>query len=377
MSSPILDCTNFPCRNKKETDELQSRLDDLLRSDLKGTMFSLLAEYTRILTDNSQRDRWPKLYGKLDTLFRCGRYEPLDGPMLGVSVCIRDSDYFRDTAKLFGNERSVIAKLETLATAWNATFANSSLWTGKTFEPIEPYTLRILLEKRVRAYKQYDNDTTRIGRNFFRNPICPNPLETVSLPLLTELWDLHDRPQSITVEGFHCTITEENLIKERIVPYQKTGGYFLATVGTSVVPEVRGKQVYQLNYRWGALHGKFPMSRLVDELVQIGEGIYLGQLVLATKNFSVGTLDLPFTGTDPKHLSLGREYDPFDDREGMLEKIIETFTGDTDEQVDYAYQHNGYFLMMDPAYAELIFAEDAFPALRPTEGEIAALTLRG
>ncbi len=290
--------------------------------------------------------------------------------MFGVSVCIRDSEYFRDAAKLFGEERSLFAKLETLATAWNATFANSTLWTGKTFEPVATATLRTLLEKREKAYKHYDNDTTRIGRNFFRNPVAPNPLESVSLPLLTELWNLRDRPRSTAEEGFYCTLTRENLEKEQAIPYRKTGGYFLGTGGASVVPEVRGKRVYQLNYRWGALHGRFPMSLLVDELVQIGEGIYLGQLVLATKNFSVGTLDLPFTGTDPKHFSLGREYDPFDDREGLLERIIETVTGDTDESVDYGYQHNGYFLMMDPKFSELIFADDAFPELRPIDGEI-------
>ena len=125
---------------------MQRKLDTLLDNDLTGTMFSLLAGYTRILTDNSQRDRWPELYDKLDTLFKCGWYAPLDGPMLGVSVCIRDSDYFRGAAKLFGGERSVIAQLETLATAWNATFAHSTLWTGKTFEPIERPVLHTVLE---------------------------------------------------------------------------------------------------------------------------------------------------------------------------------------------------------------------------------------
>lgn len=332
-------------------------------------MYSLLAGYTRVLTDNSRRDEWPALYGKLDTLFKCGSYGPLDGPMFGISVCIRDSDYFRGAAKLFGKERSVIAKLETLATSWNATFANSTLWTGKTFEPVTPERLRSLLENREKAYRHYDNATTRIGRNFFRRPINPNSLETVSLPLLTELWDLQERPRSITANGFHATLTEQNIMKEQAIPYQKTGGYFLASEGISVVPDNRGKKVFQLNYRWGALHGRFPMSLLVDELVCIGEGIYLGQLVLATKNFSVGTLDLPFSGKEPKHVSLGREYDPFDDREGLVEKIIETFTGDTDEQVDYGYQHNGYFLMMDPTYSEQVFAEDAFPDLQPVEGE--------
>lgn len=126
----------------------------------------------------------------------------------------------------------------------------------------------------------------------------------------------------------------------------------------------REKNVYQLNYRWGALHGRFPMSLLVDELVQICEGLFLGQLVLATKNFSVGTIDLPLPDFGEKHLSIGREYDPFDDREGLLERIVETVT------VDYGYRHNGYFLMMNPEFPEQIFADNAFPELRPIDGEI-------
>ena len=37
---------------------------------------------------------------------------------------------------------------------------------------------------------------------------------------------------------------------------------------------MNGKPVYQLNYRWPSLRQAYPMTRLVDELVQLGKGIY-------------------------------------------------------------------------------------------------------
>lgn len=47
-----------------------------------------------------------------------------------------------------------------------------------------------------------------------------------------------------------------------------------------------------------------------------------------------------------------------------------TFLGsDNDEIVDDRYQHNGYFLMLDPSLADRIFAEDVFPELQPVEGK--------
>jgi len=58
---------------------------------------------------------------------------------------------------------------------------------------------------------------------------------------------------------------------------------------------MKGKPVYQLNYRWPSLQPVYPMTRLIDELVQIGEGIYLGQLVMATRHYGLGTIRItPF-----------------------------------------------------------------------------------
>jgi len=125
------------------------------------------------------------------------------------------------------------------------------------------------------------------------------------------------------------------------------------------------KEVYQLNYRWPALGPVYPMTRLVDELVQIAEGIYLGQLVFATKHYSLGRLRLPFC-PDLLEIPIGEPYDPH--QKHPLDFLWQRFS-DEGGAVDYGYQNNGYFLMMDPAYARQVYDEKAFPQLRPGPGE--------
>ncbi len=118
-----------------------------------------------------------------------------------------------------------------------------------------------------------------------------------------------------------------------------------------MVPEMRGKPVYQLNYRWPALEPAYPMTRLVDELVQIADGVYLGQLVMATDHYSLGPLRAAFPGMATAGWDIGEPYRP-----GAA-------------KVDYGYQNNGFFLMIDPEFAREAYAEEAFPQLRPRPGE--------
>ena len=134
--SEYLDYRNFPCASGDEEAKLARQLESVIGNDLKGNVFSMLGNFQRILSDNRQRDQWDGIFEKLKILFLCGRNAVLDGPMIGVPVAIRDSDYFRHTARMFGRDRSAIASVEWMATCWNATFANTGLWMGKTFEPV-------------------------------------------------------------------------------------------------------------------------------------------------------------------------------------------------------------------------------------------------
>ncbi len=368
MDDLTLSSQNFPSASEDEVQALESRLQAILQADFDGNLHAMLAGYQRILADNHQRELWPQVHDKLNTLFMCGKAVPVDGPMIGIPVAIRDSDFFRDSAELFGKDRSLLASLEVMATAWNATFADTGLWMGKTFEPVSEALVREKCDDDPDLMAAYDPATSRIGRNFFRQPPDPNAVQGVALPVLEQAWKLKDRPLSIEAEGFDGELLTANLEKEQAIPYSKTGGIYLANMGASVVPGMQGKQVYQLNYRWPRLNPVFPMTLLVDELVQIGEGVYLGQLVYATKHYSLGAMDLPFIPGE-RDIELGEAYEP--SKHSIFESIRAMLTGHRKPHVpDYGYQNNGYFLMMDPAYAKQVYADDAFPQLRPRPGEM-------
>lgn len=361
------DSEHFNSATPGQKQALEDKLQAILKTDFKGNLYATLAGYQRILADNQQRAQWPQIHDKLQTLFMCGKAVPVDGPMIGIPVAIRDSDFFRETAKLFDKDRSLLASLEVMATAWNATMADTGLWMGKTFEPVTKDVVREKCDDDPDQMSAYDPATTRIGRNFFREPPDPNAIQSIALPVLTQTWKLRDRPLSTTAEGFDSELLSENLEKEKAIPYSKTGGIYLANMGSSVVPEMQGKQVYQLNYRWPKLNPPFPMTVLVDELVQIGEGIFLGQLVYATKHYSLGAIDLPFIPGE-HDIELGEAYAP--NKHSVFESVRSLLTGHKRAHVpDYGYQNNGYFLMMDPAYAKQVYADDAFPQLRPRPGE--------
>ncbi len=367
MDGLTLSSENFPSDSIDESQALESRLQKILQADFSGDLHAMLAGYQRVLADNHQREQWPLVHDKLQTLFMCGKAVPLDGPMIGIPVAIRDSDFFRQTARLFGKSRSLLASIETMATAWNATFADTGLWMGKTFEPVTEAVVRDKCDDDPEQMAAYDPLSSRIGRNFFRQPPGSNALQGIALPVLEQAWKLKDRPTSSTADGFDGELLMGNLEKEKAIPYSKTGGIYLADMGASVVPGMKGKQVYQLNYRWPNLNPVFPMTLLVDELVQIGEGIYLGQLVYATKHYSLGMIDLPFIPGE-KDIELGEPYAPH--KRSVFESLRSVITGNSETHtLDYGYQNNGYFLMMDPAYAERVYADDAFPQLRPREGE--------
>ncbi|MDH3346682.1 MAG: hypothetical protein OEM02_01090 [Desulfobulbaceae bacterium] len=346
-----LNSKNFPSKNQKEDQALAQSLNEILRNDYPGSFFELLGTYKNILADNNQRHKWANINEKLMVLFKCGKHEPLDGPMIGVSMSIRDSDYFQEAAKFFGNNRSAIAHIEWMATCWNSTFAHSGIWMGKTFEPISKEKYAEKCGHSPSALTSYNKETTRIGRNFFRTPHKPNLLHLAGVPVLTKLWNLKDRPDTVEAKGFESELLLENLEKEKAIPYEKSGGLFLASPGSSVVPAMKSKSVYQLNYRWPVLQPSYPLTLLIDELVRIDEGIYLGQLVMATKHFSLGTLKVPFLPLHKKQ-EIGEPYQP-----------------DQNHGYDYGYQNNGFFLMIDPSHAQEGYADNAFPQLRPHPGE--------
>ncbi|MDP2104602.1 MAG: hypothetical protein Q8J76_01305, partial [Desulfobulbaceae bacterium] len=200
--SNYLDPGHFPAATANERLVLERDLMEIIGKEWAGGVLAMLGRFQRILADNDRRAEWEAVFAKLRTIFLCGKIVPLDGPMIGVPVAIRDSDYFRETAKLFGRDRSVAANIEWMATCWNVTFATTGLWMGKTFEPVSREVFGADCDHNAEVMAGYDPATSRIGRNFFREPADPNLLQGISLPVLTRLWRLKDRPLDQNAEGF-------------------------------------------------------------------------------------------------------------------------------------------------------------------------------
>ncbi|MGV1099797.1 hypothetical protein ACUUL3_10375 [Thiovibrio sp. JS02] len=363
--SRYLEPGNFSGASPDERQALERDLARILREEWGDGPLAMLGPWQRLLADNDRRQEWDAVFAKLRTLFLCGESAPPDGPMIGVPMAIRDSDYFRETARLFDRDRSLAADIEWMATCWNAAFAGTGLWMGKTFEPIRRETFAARCDHDADTVAGYSPETTRIGRNFFRETADPNLLQGIALPALTRLWRLKDRPTNQEAAGFAGELLSRNLEKERVIPYTKTGGIFLAQPGRSLVPELKGKAVYQLNYRWPRLEPVYPMTRLVDELVRIADGIWLGQLVMATRHYSLGSFSISLLGERSPKIDLGEAYRP--GRHSPLDHVKELLGGKREDP--YGYQNNGFFLMIDSSLAREAYAEAAFPHLRPRPGE--------
>jgi hypothetical protein len=313
-----------------------------------------LAAWQRVLSDPTRHRAWGVLLEKLEVLFRCGKATPLDGPMIGVTLHVREADPLREVARALGGPeaRSPLAEVQWLAFLWNATFADTGIWMGKTFEPVSREAWALRCGGDPATATAYDPEVCRIGRNFFREaaPRGAGVLQQLGLPVLSRLWRLEPRPLAIDPARFDGALREEHLRREAAIPYALTGGRFLATLAPTVLEEGEGKRVYALTYRWPALAPAYPLTRLVDELVQIADGVWLGRLVMATRRFSLGTLHAPLPFGKAAEVPLG---EPFRNR----------------APVEYGYQHNGFFLLIDAALAREAFADDAFPSLRPRPGE--------
>ena len=369
-----LNSSHFTANSQDDAKQLETSLNKILTTDYQGSFFKLFGSYKKILGDNNRKAEWEGIHAKLTTLLKCGKSTPIDGPMIGVSVSIRDFDYFQQTAQLFGHNRSVVANIEWMASLWNNTFASTGIWMGKTFELIDRAVVAKKCNNNSDFLQRYKPETTRLGRNFFREPLAPDFIQSAGIPVLSNLWRLKDRPLSVQAQGFDSILLDKNLTLEKRIPYIKTGGYFLAETGSSVLPGMKGKSVYQLNYRWPGLEPVYPMTRLIDELVQVDEGIYLGQLIMATRHYSLGSKTFSLFGEDLTQ-SLGEDFNPAPDSSTGLMAEIQELLDDTHSNADYGYQHNGFFLMISPLYAEQAYADDAFPQLRPAPGEMGYVEL--
>ena len=67
--------------------------------------------------------------------------------------------------------------------------------------------------------------------------------------------------------------------------YDLKNFFFIAHQAKSIDEYNKGKTIFQFNYRWPKLETMPPDSYCIDELVQIADGLYLGQLLYSTEIF--------------------------------------------------------------------------------------------
>jgi hypothetical protein len=250
---------------------------DVLATSVLGAMKSYIDQLKGKLDNNARP------FQKLAHLFMAGITPArIEGHHDGEAIGLRTGDEHGLFAA-YGNF---------LGWTWGTAIGPVAPWVGKSFTPADPNLLR-----------QYTGDSDRnaagtyLGINHFRR-IEDSVLNEFGFPVLTFWMHLKDAP------------TQE---QDRY-GYQKNGGLFVARQASSVYGG-SPRDVFQLNYRWHGLGNLPPISYLIDELVELTSGLYLGQLLFATRH-------------------VVSQYDPAKPAQ------------------EYDYQHFGYFLLMDDSWAE-------------------------
>ncbi len=285
--------SNFKTLTCLEGKKGQDPLLDEIRDDIESSsVLEAMKAYIVQLSGKLDNDARP--YRKIARLFEVG-FTPtvIEGHHDGITLGLRT-----------GDERGLLASYGNfLGFLWGTVVGPVSPWVGKSFHPVGSGDLGNYTEGFERG-----DAPTYLGINHFTK-LEDSVINALSLSILTFWMHLKEAPQE----------------ERDLYGHNKDGAFFIARRAQSVYRESK-REVFQLNYRWHNLGNLPPNSCLIDELVQITDGVYLGQLVYATK-----------------HL-LGR-FDPNYPSE------------------DYDYQHFGYFLLMDDTWASE--TRRVFPSIKP------------
>ena len=289
--------------------------DDLvkqIKADLTGkaSILEMMKTYMESLRGELDNDALP--FRKLHRLFELGSTpDRMEGHYYGVAIGLRSGN-LRGVAAEYGN---------LLGLLWGVAISGVAPWVGKSFIPMDPDDRR-----QVAGTAIPENVPTYRGINHF-NLIQHAPVNVALNTVLTFMWHLKEAPET----------------EKREYGHERNGGHFAAYRAFSIYDHTP-KDVFRLNYRFSALENSPPLTFLIDEVVEIADGLYLGQVVFSTDR-------------------LLERYDP------MAKNEI------------YRYQHFGYFLLFSEAWngeAKRLFPhlevpEAAVPAkaaLRPIPGGV-------
>ena len=241
----------------------------------KASILELFHQYMAELRTNPDNNALQ--LQKMAKLFEMGTVpDSIEGHYYGIPLCFQTGDP--------GEPLSSISNI--LEILWGATLDGQSPWAGKSFSHVPAGVIDSI------TLGSAGDREGLLGINHF-NKIDFKVPNNVSFQVLNILMHL-ETPTPEEKESFG---------------HEKKGCNFIARVNESVYPDTP-RTVFQRNYRWKNLNNIPPLCWLIDELVTIGEGMHLGQLLFATETL----LD---------------QYDP-----GR-------------PVADSHYQHFGYFLLFD------------------------------
>jgi hypothetical protein len=217
-----------------------------IHSDMQGksSPLELMNQYLNEI--RASVDSRPRAFEKLGKLFQRGRTPArLEGHFYGVTLVIRTGDL----EKTFGARANLLNYL------WGSLLASHPPWVGKGFTQEAPSTP--------------GSPPVFRGTNFFR---------AARTSFLTAI--------GVRVLSLWLKLTSTTDEDRRTYGCDRTGGPFIAIRARSVAPGLEQREVFQLDYRTASLGNPSPFKYLIDELVEISDGLYLGPLLFATKRLT-------------------------------------------------------------------------------------------
>lgn len=255
-------------------------LGEIRREVEADSLLETMQAYIEELHGELDNDARP--FQKIARLFESGiTPNRVEGHHDGVAIGLRTGDQEGLLAS-YGNFMGLL---------WSAAVGPVAPWVGKSFRSVEAKLIKHYTEEFERG-----ETPTYLGINHF-NKLEESVVNRFSFSVLTFWMNLEEAPQQ----------------ERELYGHDRNGGLFIARRARSVYAGT-AREVFQLNYRWASLGNAPPFTHLIDELVEIADGVYLGQLLFATRNL------------------LGR-FDPHRPTEA------------------YRYEHFGYFLLMDDTWA--------------------------